>query len=112
MNMVGEHGKGESVWLGFSFTAVLMQFTEVARMRGDLSFAGALPRGRRLKCAGISSRMAGTASGTRRLFRRPGSPLGSVNNPNVRLIRLPKAGRFYPGAGDAGRSRPGNGSGG
>ena len=39
MNMVGEHGKGESVWLGFFLYEVLMQFSEVARMRGDASFA-------------------------------------------------------------------------
>ena len=39
MNLVGEHGKGESVWLGFFLYEVLMRFTEVARMRGDASFA-------------------------------------------------------------------------
>ena len=38
MNLVGEHGKGESVWLGFFLYEVLMQFTEIARMHGDLSF--------------------------------------------------------------------------
>ena len=39
MNLVGEHGKGESVWLGFFLYDVLMQFAELARLRGDLSFA-------------------------------------------------------------------------
>jgi len=38
MNLVGEGGKGESVWLEFFLYEVLMQFTEVARRRGDLSF--------------------------------------------------------------------------
>ena len=38
MNLVGEHGKGESVWLGFFLYDVLMRFTEVARARGDISF--------------------------------------------------------------------------
>jgi cellobiose phosphorylase len=39
MNMVGEHGKGESVWLGFFLYEVLMRFTEVARGHGHISFA-------------------------------------------------------------------------
>jgi len=39
MNLVGQHGKGESVWLGFFLYDVLMQFTEVARQRDDPSFA-------------------------------------------------------------------------
>jgi cyclic beta-1,2-glucan synthetase len=38
MNLVGEHGKGESVWLGFFLYKVLMQFAEVAHTYGDLSF--------------------------------------------------------------------------
>ena len=38
MNLVGEHGKGESVWLGFFLYEVLMRFTEVANARGDISF--------------------------------------------------------------------------
>ena len=39
MNLVGQDGKGESVWLGFFLYDVLMRFTEVARTYGDESFA-------------------------------------------------------------------------
>jgi cyclic beta-1,2-glucan synthetase len=39
MNLVGIRGKGESVWLGFFLCEVLTQFTIVARLRGDESFA-------------------------------------------------------------------------
>ena len=39
MNTVGDHGKGESVWLGFFLYDVLMRFTEIARLREDLPFA-------------------------------------------------------------------------
>ncbi len=35
MNLVGEHGKGESVWLGFFLFHVLVQFADLARARGD-----------------------------------------------------------------------------
>ena len=38
MNMVGEQGKGESVWVGFFFYEVLMQFIKIASMKGDTPF--------------------------------------------------------------------------
>ena len=44
MNRVGEQGKGESVWLGFFLYEVLMRFTEVARVHGDVSFAESCER--------------------------------------------------------------------
>ena len=45
MNLVGEHGKGESVWLGFFLYDVLMQFAELARRRGDIVLRGRVPGG-------------------------------------------------------------------
>ena len=39
MNLVGEHGKGESVWLGFFLYEVLVRFAELASHRGDSVFA-------------------------------------------------------------------------
>ncbi len=39
MNLVGIKGAGESVWLGFFLCAVLKQFAEVARLKGDAPFA-------------------------------------------------------------------------
>jgi cyclic beta-1,2-glucan synthetase len=38
MKLVGEHGKGESVWLGFFLYEGLTRFAEVARAQGDVSF--------------------------------------------------------------------------
>ena len=70
MNLVGEHGKGESVWLGFFLYEVLMQFTEVARTRGDLSFAERC----RTEAARLQRNLEQTWLGWRvvppRLFRR------------------------------------------
>ena len=43
MNMVGEHGKGESVWLGFFLYDVLMQFAEVAAQARRTILRRALP---------------------------------------------------------------------
>ena len=42
MNLVGEHGKGESVWLGFFLYEVLMRFAEVARTAWRRVFCRAL----------------------------------------------------------------------
>jgi len=39
MNLVGEHGKGESVWLGFFLYETLMRFAELARLHGDQPFS-------------------------------------------------------------------------
>src|SRR5207342_1773724 len=39
MNLVGEHGKGESVWLAFLLYHVLIQFGKLAQRRNDATFA-------------------------------------------------------------------------
>ena len=39
MNLVGEQGKGESVWLAFFLYDVLVAFGDLARRRSDLAFA-------------------------------------------------------------------------
>jgi cellobiose phosphorylase len=39
MNLVGIEGRGESIWLGFFLCEVLSQFTKVASLQGDVTFA-------------------------------------------------------------------------
>ncbi len=63
MNRVGEHGKGESVWLGWFLHATLTAFAPLAKARGEEA------RGRsgsrtRPHCEPRSSKTAGTATGT------------------------------------------------
>ena len=79
MNMVGKQGKGESVWLGFFLYDVLMQFTKVARLRGDLSFAE--------RCQSEAAHMRQNieqhgwdGEWYRRAYFDDGSPLGSASN--------------------------------
>ena len=38
MNMVGNQGKGESVWLGFFLYDVLNQFIKIAHLKNDTEF--------------------------------------------------------------------------
>ena len=96
MNLVGEHGKGESVWLGFFLYEVLMRFTEVATARVVTYPLPNAARGRRLTCAGISRNMAGTASGTAAPISTTARRWDRQLTPNAKLIRLRRAGLFFP----------------
>jgi len=104
MNMVGADGKGESVWLGFFLCDVLMQFTEVARRRGDLPFAE--------RCEAEAAQMRrnieqhGWDGGWyRRAYFDDGSPLGSMSNPECQIDSIAQSWSILSGAGDAERAR-------
>ena len=104
MNLVGEHGKGESVWLGFFLYEVLMQFTEVARTRGDHSFVERCQR----EAAQLRQNLEqnGWDGGWyRRAYFDDGSPLGSASNPECQIDSIAQSWSVLSGAGDAGRSR-------
>jgi len=84
MNMVGEHGKGESVWLGFFLYEVLMRFTEIARLHEDLPFA------ERCRTEAAELRRNIEKNGWDgewylRAFFDDGSPLGSAGNPECQI---------------------------
>jgi cellobiose phosphorylase len=104
MNLVGQHGKGESVWLGFFLYHVLMRFTEIARLHGDPSFAdrcreeAAIVRGN-IEVHGWDGEWY------LRAFFDDGTPLGSANNPECRIDSIAQSWSVLSGAGDAERSR-------
>jgi cellobiose phosphorylase len=104
MNLVGEHGQGESVWLGFFLYSVLTQFAEVSRGRGDLSFAE--------RCAQEAARVRQNIEQNgwdgewyRRAYFDDGSPLGSASNPECQIDSIAQSWSVLSGAGDAARSR-------
>ena len=104
MNMVGEHGRGESVWLGFFVYDVLMQFAEVARLRGDLSFAE--------RCQTEAARLRQSidqhgwdGEWYRRAYFDDGTPLGSASNHECQIDSIAQSWSVLSGAGDATRSR-------
>ncbi len=104
MNLVGEHGKGESVWLGFFLYEVLTRFTEVARTRGDVSFAERCAR----EAAGLRRNIeehGWDGEWYRRAYFDDGSPLGSALNPECRIDSISQSWSVLSGAGDAGRAR-------
>jgi len=104
MNLVGEHGKGESVWLGFFLYEVLMRFTEVARTHGDVSFAERCER----EAAGLRrniERHGWDGEWYRRAYFDDGSPLGSSSNPECQIDSIAQSWSVLSGAGDHERSR-------
>ncbi len=104
MNKVGEHGKGESVWLGFFLYEVLMRFSEIARLHNDLPFAE-----RCIMEAGELRRNieqnAWDGEWYIRAFFDDGSPLGSADNPECRIDSIAQSWSVLSGAGDAEHSR-------
>ena len=70
MNLVGEHGKGESVWLAFFLYDVLTQFAELARRRGDVAVADQLHRRSRPAARQHRRARLGRRVVSPRLFRR------------------------------------------
>ena len=111
MNLVGEHGKGESVWLGFFLYEVLTRFTEMARTHGDVSFAERCAR----EAAGLRRNIeehGWDGEWYRRAYFDDGSPLGSAQQPRmpdrfdfaelVRSIRCGRCGARAHGHGSGG----------
>lgn len=104
MNLIGEHGKGESVWLAFFLYSVLRDFSVVARNRGDLKFAQ--------QCADESEKLqknieanAWDGAWYRRAYFDNGEPLGSSTNPECQIDSLPQSWAILSGAGEPARAR-------
>ena len=104
MNLVGEHGTGESVWLGFFLYEVLMQFAEVARIYDDLAFVDRCE----VEAAGLRrdlEQYGWDGAWYRRAYFDDGSPLGSSVNPECQIDSIAQSWSVLSGAGDPERSR-------
>jgi len=104
MNLVGQHGKGESVWLGFFLYEVLTRFTKVARSRGDISFAERCEK----EAAGLRRNIEAhgwDGEWYRRAYFDDGSPLGSAQNPECRIDSISQSWAVLSGAGEPARAR-------
>jgi cyclic beta-1,2-glucan synthetase len=104
MNLVGRHGKGESVWLAFFLCLVLGEFAKVARLRTDPSFAD------RCETEAVQLRQrieqnAWDGEWYRRAYFDDGSPLGSLTNAECQIDSVAQSWAVLSGAGDAARSR-------
>jgi cellobiose phosphorylase len=104
MNLVGEGGKGESVWLAFFLVHVLHEFADVARLRADQAFAD--------KCLAQAAELtkniesnAWDGAWYRRAYFDNGEPLGSAQNSECQIDSIPQSWSVLSGAGSADRSR-------
>ena len=104
MNLVGSHGKGESVWLAFFLYDVLMQFKEIARRRSDAAFAAT--------CEALATKLrqsieqhAWDGQWYRRAYFDNGEPLGSAASPECQIDLLPQSWSVLSRAADPARAR-------
>jgi cellobiose phosphorylase len=104
MNKVGAEGKGESVWNGWFFVAVLTAFAEVAGRRGDVArTAWCRERAEALRAALEANGWDG--AWYRRAYFDDGTPLGSAQNDECQIDAIPQAWAVISGAADASRAQ-------
>ncbi|OJY15500.1 MAG: cyclic beta 1-2 glucan synthetase [Nitrosospira sp. 56-18] len=106
MNLVGFHGRGESVWLAFFLHEVLVQFSSVARRRNDVVFAK--------RCETEADSLAKNieehgwdGQWYLRAYFDDGSPLGSSVNPECRIDSITQSWSVLSGVGAPERQRQG-----
>ncbi|MEJ2613615.1 MAG: hypothetical protein P8Z35_01535 [Ignavibacteriaceae bacterium] len=100
MNMVGNKGKGESVWLGFFLYEVLMQFIQVAGTQGDIPFVEQCKREASTLRRNIE-RNGWDGEWYRRAYFDDGSPLGSESNQECKIDSIVQSWSVISRAGDA-----------
>jgi cyclic beta-1,2-glucan synthetase len=104
MNLVGEYGRGESVWLGFFLHEVQRRFEPLARARGDVASA------ERMLESSVKLREAlesGAWDGEwyRRAYFDDGTPLGSSKNSECRIDSIAQSWSVLSGAAPPERAR-------
>jgi len=103
MNLVGQHGHGESVWLAFFQYDVLSQFAKLARQQNDVVTADRLMvEAGRLR--GHIEHNAWDGEWYRRAYFDDGTPLGSAENDECQIDSISQSWSILSGAGTQERS--------
>ncbi len=103
MNRVGEHGRGESVWLGWFLHATLTAFAPLAQSRGELALAtNWLNQASKLRVA--LEQHAWDGEWYRRGFFDDGTPLGSAGNDECRVDAIAQSWAVISGAANPARA--------
>jgi cyclic beta-1,2-glucan synthetase len=104
MNLVGEKGKGESVWLAFFLYHVLQRFAELARRKGDSEFAD--------QCTNQAAQLQQNielhgwdGDWYRRAYFDDGTPLGSATNEECQIDSIAQSWAVLSGAANPARAR-------
>ena len=104
MNLVGIHGKGESVWLGFFMIEVLSSFANLAELRNDEILA-ARYRQEAEKLRNNIETHAWDGEWYRRAYFDDGTPLGSKLNSECMIDSISQSWSVLSGAGSGERTR-------
>ncbi len=103
MNMVGIHGRGESIWLAFFLYDTLIRFSEIAKLRQDDVFVSTCENHASLLKQNIKLHGWDGAWYLRAYFD-DGSPLGSAKNTECKIDAISQSWSVLSGAGDSARS--------
>lgn len=104
MDKVGEHGKGESVWLAFFLYEVLQRFAELAQQHQDAPFAEVC-RTEAAKLAANVEEHAWDGEWYRRAYFDDGTPLGSHINEECQIDSISQSWGVLSGAANPERVR-------
>ena len=103
MNRVGEHGKGESVWLGWFLCATLKQFEEIAARRSDKRRTEWAAK--RKSLAASLEKNAWDGAWYRRAYFDDGTPLGTHDANECRIDAIAQSWSVLSGMADQDRAR-------
>jgi cellobiose phosphorylase len=103
MDRVGNHGKGESVWLAWFMIEVMQRFAEVADNYNDTHFA-ATCRAEAEKLAANIEKNAWDGEWYRRAYFDDGTPLGSSTNDECQIDSISQSWGVLSGAAPAERA--------
>jgi len=104
MNMVGIHGRGESVWLAFFLFDVLNRFAKVAESQGDHEFVEQCVKEAKQLKKNIKNH-AWEGQWYLRAFFDDASPLGSAQNDECKIDALSQSWSVLSGGGEAQKSQ-------
>ena len=104
MNKVGEHGRGESVWLAFFQHEVLGRFGALARARGDAETAARCEDDAAALRAAVEA-SAWDGAWYRRAWFDDGTPLGAAGNEECQIDSIAQSWSVLSGAAPPERAR-------
>jgi cyclic beta-1,2-glucan synthetase len=104
MNRVGEHGRGESVWLGWFLHAALSAFAPLAAARNEVSRAARWTAHAQAQRAALE-REGWDGSWYRRGYFDDGTPLGSVTSDECRIDSIAQSWSVISGAANPVRAK-------
>ena len=99
MDKIGQHGKGESVWLGFFLYDILVKFSELAGKHHDLPIVEQFTN-EAAKLAASIEHSGWDGKWYRRAYFDDGTPLGSAINTECRIDSISQSWSVLSGAGE------------